>query len=505
MAGAGTTKGPGVERSDESLVTPLVRGAISAAVCLGAGLALLVVPALAVQLSAGGSSLSVLEALVLALNILVLAHGGSLELTTGVVDGAVSLTPLGLTALFVLINALGARHAAHMLRPIGSGGALRPRALRDLGAALGAQALIVAIGLTVLGALGRSPDLRPVLFSAFVSGAFVAVLGGALGILWALRREVHEVDESVRVLELLSAPYGALLRGTGIAVLGLIVLGFAAVALMTLIGIRQAAALQDTLDAGVIGGIVLTLLQIALLPLFAVWALVVLLGGTVSLGTGTAYSLDAVDSGVMPALPWLATLPPPGDHPDALRALVLLPAAAIALGAVAVVRETVALERRERILAWSLYPVAVTVAVLLIAGLATGGIGAGRLQHLGPQLGTLLLPLLLSAALVTGIALVVMASPVPAMIRSGIATVRAKVESEEAEERAERSGRTLPAVGATAGSAAEGEDDPGETSGEPTEPAVAESASEEPVRAEEEPQQEQEASASADEDERPAQ
>ena len=175
-------------------------------------------------------------------------------------------------------------------------------------------------------------------------------------------------------------------------------------------GIKGAAALFEQLGPGIVGGIVLTLLQLALLPLLMVWALVILLGGTVTMGTGTAYSLQGVETGLMPALPILAALPEPGPAPEWAIALMLLPLAPVVLGAVRLVRDVEHLDLRDRVTAWVTYPLVLMVVILLLAGLSTGGIGDGRLVHLGPQMGTLLMPLLLLTVGGTGAVLAIMAT-----------------------------------------------------------------------------------------------
>ena len=52
-----------------------------------------------------------------------------------------------------------------------------------IGVALGAYATAYASGLAVLAAMGRSADTSPLVPSALVSGAMVAVLGGLTGLL----------------------------------------------------------------------------------------------------------------------------------------------------------------------------------------------------------------------------------------------------------------------------------------------------------------------------------
>ena len=53
----------------------------------------MVVPALAAQAAGTASSATALDAVLIALNVLVLGHGGGVVLSTGVIDGAVTLSP----------------------------------------------------------------------------------------------------------------------------------------------------------------------------------------------------------------------------------------------------------------------------------------------------------------------------------------------------------------------------------------------------------------------------
>src|SRR5699024_1494423 len=211
------------------------------------------------------------------------------------------------------------------------------------------------------------------------------------------------------------------------------------------------SALFDQLSPGIVGGLVLTLLQLALLPLVAVWALTVLLGGTVGVGTSTGISLDGAETGVLPVLPMLGALPGPADFPSAVWLLMILPMLPVGLGAVRLVRDVAHLERRERIIAWSAYPAAVVVVGLLLAGLSTGGIGDGRLVHLGPQMSTLALPLIGIVVVSTGLVLAVSATPLIPWSRRTLGSVRARVEAADRDgrrrrgrhgHRARRGGRT---------------------------------------------------------------
>jgi hypothetical protein len=424
-----------VSTDGDSISTPLVRGLLAALSVLGIALAVVAVPALAAQVAGTASSATALDAVLIGLNLLVLGHGGGIVLSTGVIDGAVTLTPVGLQVLLVLVAALSLRRVGHRLHLVRDDGVLRVGALRDAGVCLAAFAGTYAIGLAVLAAIGRSADAAPVVTSAVVSGALVAVGGGLIGLLWSLRREPTSAVPGVRVLELLPTPYGAVARAALIAVLGLFGAGLLLVLVLMVLHVPAQSALFDQLAPGIVGGLVLVLLQLALLPLLAVWALVVLLGGTVVVGTSTGISLGEVQVGVLPALPILGALPEPGALPGWAWALMLLPAIAVGAGTVSLVRDVAALERREQVTAWIAYPVVVVVAVLLLAGLATGGIGDGRLVHLGPRMGTLVLPLLGVVVIATGLVLLVLATDLVPWTRRSIASLRERVDAAESHER----------------------------------------------------------------------
>lgn len=458
--------------SSEGVAAPLVRGVLAAVVSLGTALAVVVVPALAAQVAGTQSSATVLDAVLIGLNILVLGHGGGLVLSTGSVDGAVTLTPFGLLGLLMVISAVGMRRVGRALELVRDDGALRTRGVRDAGGALGAYAATYMIGIGVLAAIGRSVDSSPVVTSAVVSGALVAVVGGLAGILWSLRRPTTEDVPGVRVLDLLPRPFDAVVRSATIAVIGLAFLGMLATVVMLLTAVPAQSALFDELSPGIVGGLVLTLIQLALLPLLAAWALVVLLGGSVGVGTGTEISLSGAETGVLPALPMLAALPGPGQFPAWFPVLLVLPAIPVALGAVRLMPEIEELPLRDRLIAWGTYPVAVVVAVLLIAGLSTGGIGDGRLVHLGPRMGTLAGPLVAMALLATALVAAVLATPVIPWSKRQIARLREKVEVAEQAERSQ-------AAAATSAPADEpGPDEPGAGEPGPDEPGSGEPAGE---------------------------
>ena len=168
----------------------------------------------------------------------------------------------------------------------------------------------------------------------------------------------------------------------------------------------------------------------------------------------------------------LAALPGPGQFPAWFPVLLVLPAIPVALGAVRLMPEIDELPLRDRLIAWGTYPVAVVVAVLLIAGLSTGGIGDGRLVHLGPRMGTLAGPLIAMALLATALVAGVLATPLIPWSRRQIARLREKVEVAEQAERSQ----AAAATSAPADVPADGRDEHGSAAGEGRAAAVTDGA-----------------------------
>jgi hypothetical protein len=147
----------------------------------------------------------------------------------------------------------------------------------------------------------------------------------------------------------------------------------------------QARLLVDGLDAGAGGGVVLAALCVLYVPTAAVWGLAYVVGPGFAVGAGTSVSLAGTDLGAVPAFPLLAALPQePG--PAAAPLALLVPVLAGLLAAVLA-------HRAGRVLADGWRPVAevsavagglVAAVVTVLALLASGPAGPGRLVETGP-------------------------------------------------------------------------------------------------------------------------
>lgn len=445
--------------STDRITSPWVMGGIAALGALAVGLALCIVPALAAQLGASNSSLTVLGAVLLGIDAFVLGHGGSLVITGGAVPGAVSIPPLGLMLVLLAVTAAPMRRMGRALSLVTGDGTLRIRAVRDAGSALAAFVLVYGAGGLLVAAIGRSELVEPVVASAALACALVAVLGGIIGLLLGLRASAARLGARVRVLDLLPSPYDAIARAAGIAVLAMLVGALLLTLVAVGLGAGRIGALWTELDPGIVGGIVLALVQLALLPLFVVWTLAVLVGGTFTVGTGTAVSLAGSQTGLMPALPLLGAMPGPGAFPGAVWALLAVPVIAVGLGAVRLARDVAGGAVGTRVLAWCGYAGVVVVAVLLLLGLSVGGIGTGRLAVLGPDVLSAvptLLGIVLGATAVVAIAL---DTPLTSWVRDRWRGLRTRVERAEALERPTSGDRVDATEGALDADRAQDADD----------------------------------------------
>lgn len=159
-------------------------------------------------------------------------------------------------------------------------------------------------------------------------------------------------------------------------------------AFMLAINYAGVVALYEGLQTGVLGGIVLTIGQLAFIPNLVIWAMAWLVGPGFSIGTGSIVSPLTTQLGPIPAIPAFGAIPT-GDLSWAFVA-VLVPIVTGFLVAT-VMRPTLVRELGDYATGrWlSLAGVAVGLvsgAILgFLAALAGGSAGPGRLAHLGPD------------------------------------------------------------------------------------------------------------------------
>lgn len=325
--------------------------------------------------------------------IWLLGHGGALRAS----DATITLIPLGLTALAVFGAYASARRTA---RPTPSAW------LASIGGYL-AVALLALLVAGQSGPLGAGPlaVLRLVL-----GAVLVAALGGGAAVLTPrdVGRALSGRDRVPRWTRLA-------VRAGVACTAALVVLASAVTVLWLVLGRAATDDVVSALALDPVGGVVLGVAQLAVLPNLVLWALAWLVGPGFAVGLGTAFAPDVVVGGPMPALPLLGALP--AGAGGGLRAA---PLAVVLLGAVAGWWWH---RRRESSGAWQPFVAALTLALTggaaagALSALAGGSAGPGRLAVVGAPV----LEVAATAALLLLVGALLVAVPAEPAVRAGVA------------------------------------------------------------------------------------
>lgn len=298
------------------------------------------------------------QAVAVAAGLWLLGHGGMLRAG----DVLVTLVPLGIALLGFLVAYASARRSAHPTRSAWAAATVSYAAL----------VLVVVLATGSAGPLGAGPlaVLRVLAGSALVAG-----LGAGLGtgrLLPALR--------SWRARLPAWADVG--LVGAGVASAAVVAAAGAVTAWWVVAGRAATGDVLTGLAPDAVGGVVLGLGQLTLLPNLLLWAAAWLTGAGFTVGAGTAYAPAEVVSAPLPALPLLGALPTSPVAPW------LPPLAVVAAGVLAGWYVHRALRPRR---AWETVAAAGTAAgatgltVLVLQVVAGGAAGPGRMAVVGAE------------------------------------------------------------------------------------------------------------------------
>ncbi|MGN6246226.1 MAG: cell division protein PerM [Motilibacteraceae bacterium] len=229
--------------------------------------------------------------------------------------GALRISPLGLLLLPGLLLFQAGGRAARASRPVNG---------RERAVVLGAVTLTYAVMAALVAVLSGTAAVRPSVPWAAVAGALLALLAGGLGVRratatpWPL---VGRLPALVRTAARAGAAAAGVVLGAGALLL----------ALSLLLHAGRLAELVQALHPGLLGGSLLALLCVLLLPNAALWAAAFVAGPGFAVGVGTSVAPGGVDVGALPALPVLAAVPAGGSLPLLVRAVVVVPVLAGAL------------------------------------------------------------------------------------------------------------------------------------------------------------------------------
>ncbi|SEB38821.1 hypothetical protein SAMN04489806_0356 [Paramicrobacterium humi] len=247
-----------------------------------------------------------------------------------------------------------------------------------------------AIGISAVNAVAT-----PSLLQAFCLPALVWLLGLAIG----TGIELVRADESAepllarlselrdRVPRHVEIVLLAGLRGASLAVAATVAAAAVTVAAGTFLNFSTVVSLYQASQLGVIGGIVVTIGQIAFMPNIVIWALAWFTGSGFSLGTGSTVAPAGTVTGPVPGIPLLGVLPNQ-DFTFGFLGLAV-PIIAGFLAAVAVRKSVLAgIGGRSNALWLAVTAVVIGVIagiqVLLLAWWSGGAAGPGRFVEIGP-------------------------------------------------------------------------------------------------------------------------
>ena len=341
-------------------------GIVAAVRSAGLGILAVMVVVLVAWASAADSGADATDAVATALMAWLVGHHAHLA----VPGGELALVPLGLTALPIALL-----HAA-TLRAGRAAGIRGKTAVLALASSTTATYAVLA---TFVALLARTGEVRALPVSAFVGAAGVAALGSGTG---AIRATGTWSGVSRRLHPLVRAALPAATGALAVLLAGGALVTGAALAVHR----DRAALLVDGLGAGLGGGVLLGVLCLLYVPTAAFWGTAYVVGPGFAVGAGTTVSPFGVDLGGVPAVPLLAALPQePG--PGWAPLVLLVPMGAGVLAGVLAHRSGAVADDGWRPLA-EVSAVAgglVAAAVAVLALLASGPGGPGRLAETGPD------------------------------------------------------------------------------------------------------------------------
>lgn len=350
-------------RSSSRTPTPAPVGALRAGLpaalwATTAGLVLVAVPILLGWLADSRGGAGAAEALATVGQVWLLAHGAALATPSGPVD----LVPLGLTLLPLALLHRAGRHAV-TLRPVSD--------LPDAARLIGAVALPYAFGVALLALVAVTPAVTVSVVQALTGGLLLGTFGSGLGVLRqaGLGSDVRALCPPWLVVPVVAG---------AAALLALLAAGALTVAVLTAVNGGRSLNFLTATEPGLVGGVLVVLGALVLLPVAVVWAASWLVGTGFSVGAGTAVGPFDTHLGAVPSLPLLGALPASGP-PTWLAVLVL--AVPLLAGAVA---GLVVLRRGG---GWAGAVLTGPVAGLglgLLSGAAAGPLAGGRLSDVGP-------------------------------------------------------------------------------------------------------------------------
>jgi hypothetical protein len=346
-----------------------VTGAIAAAVVTATGLAGITVLVLAGWIAAPHAGLGLAAVLRASAAIWLVSQHVGFSFRGA---GRIGLLPLGL----VVLPGVLLWRAGNWVVRIG-----QVRRLRHVGYAAVALAVPYAVLAGALALASRSSLESSSVPQSVAWGLLLALAAGGLG-------GARALAPWPQLIRLLPAAPRSMVVGAAGALATLAGCGAVLAGISLTIHLHEAAVLEHDLAPGVVGTLLLVLLQLGYLPNAVIWAIAFSVGPGFAFGAGTVVSPTGSALAQLPAFPMLAALPP-GLHtavPGWIEPTVLaVPYLAGAVGGLLLVRAAPALGL-DAAPVWGLACGGVSGGVLgLLAAVSGGPLGDGRLTAVGPS------------------------------------------------------------------------------------------------------------------------
>ncbi len=257
-----------------------------------------------------------------------------------------------------------------------------------------ALGLLVALGAFALASLGIAFSsihelARPSLAQSAILPALVFGVGFVIGMRAELRHQPRDARSPIRDwVERWSAETRAIV-GTGLragvaAAAGVVLVASVVTALAIAVSYATIITLYESLQTGVLGGVTLTLAQLAFVPNVVIWTASWLIGPGFAIGTGSSVSALGTQLGPIPAIPLLGALPA-GDFAFGFLGLLVPVVTGFLVGAVVGPALRRRVERRAVVVTGVLAGVVGGVVLGMLAWASAGSAGPGRLATVGPD------------------------------------------------------------------------------------------------------------------------
>ena len=255
---------------------------------------------------------------------------------------------------------------------------------------LGLIVSLSAFGLVSFGVTFSAlhPFARPSIVQGTLLPTLVFAIGAMIGVLRAraVRKDAPTPvrdwlgDRSVTMRIVLTTG----LRGGVAAAAGVMLLASVVTAGAIALSYARIISLYESLHTEVLGGVAVTLGELAFLPNVVVWTASWLVGPGFALGTGSAVSPLATQLGPVPAIPLLGALPQ-GALALGFVGLLVPIVIGFLVGAILGPGARRDLERRELVLVALAIGLAGGIVLGLLAWFSGGAAGPGRLTDVGPN------------------------------------------------------------------------------------------------------------------------